>query len=121
MASLSPGNRKALATVHDHHVSPRFDMTLEVVIAEKGPDGEVVDEKHFLLPEPSAEEICTIIQNERIHDVICGGIEDAYCQYLEWKKVKVYYNVIGPVDQVIRKWRRDSLSSDMIFRTDKPV
>jgi len=117
MGSYSyPGNTRVLVTVQDQQVSFRFDMTIEVIIAEKGEDGGILDRKYFLLPESSAEELCNIIQNEKVHEVICGGIKDEYYQYLVWKKVAVFCNIIGPVEKCLDAWGRGVLVDDTIFR-----
>jgi len=60
--------------------------------------------------------LCNIIQNENVHEVICGGIEDEYYQYLSWKKVAVFCNIIGPVEKCLDAWRRGVLVDDTIFR-----
>ncbi|RQD60267.1 NifB/NifX family molybdenum-iron cluster-binding protein [Desulfonatronovibrio magnus] len=108
--------RRVLVTVHDHDVSPRFDMTLEVLIVEKSDNGLILDQKNLLLSEPSAEELCSIVQSERVQDVICGGIEEEFFQYLTWKKIRVFDNVIGPADVAVEAWRLDELKEDTIFR-----
>lgn len=117
ISSFSSDNERVLITVHDAFVSPRFDMSFEIIVAEKGPGNDVdaIDKKYFLLSEPSTEELVRTIQNEGVHAVICGGIEDEHYQYLTWKKIKVYCNVIGPFDKVLEAWASGRLSEDMIF------
>ena len=113
-----PGVTRVLITVQDHQVSFRFDMTLEVIIAEKDDVGRILDEKYFLLSGSSAEELCNVIQNENVHEVICGGIEDEYYQYLSWKKVTVFCNIIGSVESCLEAWRRGVLVEDTIFNSN---
>lgn len=112
----TPENSRALITIHDHYISPRFDLTLEVLIVEKSSDGQIADRKNLLLSEPSAEEICNIVQNESVQDVICGGLDEEFYQYLTWKKVTVYDNIIGPLDLVLDAWQKGRLTQDKIFR-----
>ncbi|RQD64707.1 MAG: dinitrogenase iron-molybdenum cofactor biosynthesis protein [Desulfonatronovibrio sp. MSAO_Bac4] len=112
----NPENIRALVTVHDHNISPRFDHTLEVLIVEKSSDGRIVDRKNLLLSEPSAEEVCNIVQTESVRDVICGGLDEEFYQYLTWKKITVYDNIIGPVDSVLNAWQKNRLKQDKIFR-----
>ncbi|WP_028573932.1 NifB/NifX family molybdenum-iron cluster-binding protein [Desulfonatronovibrio hydrogenovorans] len=112
----SHGNQRVLITVHDHDISPRFDYTLEVLIVEKDGEGQIVDKKNLLLSEPSAEEICNLVQTENVQAVICGGIEADYYQYLTWKKVLVFDNIMGPVSRVLEAWTEGVLKEDTIFR-----
>lgn len=115
---FSSESERVLVTVQDHQVSPRFDMTLEIIIAEKGLEGGTLNEKYFLLAEPSAEELCNLIQKENVQAVICGGIEEEYYQYLTWKKVKVFCNVIGPAGKGLLSWAGGVLAEDTIFQAD---
>lgn len=56
------------------------------------------------------------MQNESVQDVICGGLDEEFYQYLTWKKVTVYDNIIGPLDLVLDAWQKGRLTQDKIFR-----
>ncbi len=92
---------KILFTVLGDDVSPRFDLTAEVVIVQVE-DGKVTKEpRTILLPAASDEELCGLIIKEDVSLVVCGGIEEVHCEYLTWKKVKVIDNIIGPYQKAL--------------------
>uniref|UniRef100_A0A7V5XH27 Dinitrogenase iron-molybdenum cofactor biosynthesis domain-containing protein n=1 Tax=Thermodesulfobacterium geofontis TaxID=1295609 RepID=A0A7V5XH27_9BACT len=103
---------KILITVEKDWVSPRFDLTREVLIAEN--KGEKI--RTVILPRPSAEELCSFILTENVDIVVCGGIEETYYQYLLWKKVKVIDRVIGPVKEVLKRVVQNRLREGKIIR-----
>ncbi len=97
-------------------VAPRFDLATEVLIA-RAREGRLVGEPRIvLLPGPSADELCSLVVQESVTDVICGGIEDAHYQYLAWKKVRVVDRVIGSWEGVLRLFLADGLSPGTIVR-----
>jgi hypothetical protein len=69
-----------------------------------------------LLPGPSADALCSLVLEEGITDVACGGIEDAHYQYLRWKKVRVLDRVIGSWEGVLRLFLRDELRPGAVVR-----
>lgn len=92
---------KILITVRGDFVSPRFDMSSEVLIAACY-DGQLLEEpRSLILSETSAEIICDLALREDIKVVICGGIEEQHHQFLTWKKITVFDSVIGPHDKVL--------------------
>jgi len=103
---------KILITVEKDWVSPRFDLTREVLIAEN--KGEKI--RTVILPRPSVEELCSFILTENVDIVVCGGIEETYYQYLLWKKVKVIDRVIGPVKEVLKRVVQNRLREGKIIR-----
>lgn len=106
---------KIMITVRGDFVSPRFDMSSEVIIAACY-DGKMLDEPHSLiLSDISAEVICNLVIREGIGMVICGGIEEQHYQFLTWKKVTVYDCVIGPHAQVLEMALSDTLESGIIL------
>ena len=69
-------------------VSPRFDKSLEVIIATCY-DQQLLEEPHSLvLSNVTAEVICDLALKEKIDIVICGGIEEQHYQFLIWKKIR---------------------------------
>ena len=86
---------KILMTVQGDHVAPRFDLTTELVIA-RAEDGELqAPPRSIIMDRSSPEALCSMIMEENITAVVCGGIEDRYYQFLSWKKIAIYDNVIG--------------------------
>jgi hypothetical protein len=91
-----------MITTRGDFVSPRFDMSLEVIIATCY-DRQLLEEPHTLvLSKVSAEVICDLALKEKIDIVICGGIEEQHYQFLIWKKIIVFDSVIGPHVKVLR-------------------
>jgi predicted Fe-Mo cluster-binding NifX family protein len=86
---------KILVTVNKSHISPRFDLTIETLIAACEDNHLVTPFRTLLLTRPSADELCSLIMKENIDIIICGGIEEKHLKYLTWKKVKVIHSVIG--------------------------
>ncbi len=108
----SSGRRqKVLVTLYDHDISPRFDLTTEVLIIELDREGAVTTERTVVLPHASAEELCHLILMEGINSVICGGIEEQFYQYLAWKKIKVMDSVMGPWSKALSLFRKGELVS----------
>lgn len=92
---------KILLTLRDKDIAPRFDLTTEVLIAETDQQKTVGSRRNILLPGPSGDELCSLIIKEDISLVVCGGIEEAFFQYLVWKKITVIDRVIGPAEEAL--------------------
>ena len=103
--------RKVLLTLYDHDISPRFDLTTEVLIIDLDREGAVITERTIVLPHASAEELCHLILVEGITAVICGGIEEQFYQYLTWKKINVMDSVMGPWSKALSLFRKRELKS----------
>lgn len=88
-------SNKVLVTLLGDEISPRFDLTTEVLTVTVNDDGSVARERTVVLPHASAEDLCTFILSESVEVVICGGIEEEFFQYLTWKKVEVIDSVMG--------------------------
>lgn len=112
--------RKVLICLHGNDVTPRFDLTTEVVIASIRENGGVEEEKTVVLPQASAEKLCHMILTENVDTVICGGIEEEYFQYLSWKRVNVLDSVIGPSNVVLDCFRNGALQAgDILFEREE--
>jgi len=111
--------RRLLVVVQDRRVAPRFDLAMEVYLAQEGADGG----KTLILGQTSAEKLCHLIVGGDFTEVVCGGIEDEHYQYLTWKKVRVLDSVIGPLDWVLDRWRQGCLQAGDIYERlgDRPV
>lgn len=108
-------SRKVLITILGDNVSPRFDMTTEVVMFRLTEDGAVTDQRTMVLQQSSPEDLCQLIVSEDVQIVVCGGIEEEYYQYLTWKKLDVYDSVVGPFAEVISRLRNNSLEPGLIL------
>ncbi|MGW8195320.1 MAG: NifB/NifX family molybdenum-iron cluster-binding protein [Desulforhopalus sp.] len=106
---------KVMITVRGDFVSPRFDMSSEVIIAAYY-DRRLLEEPHSLiLSDVSAEMICNLALREDIGVVICGGIEDQHHKFLTWRKITVIDSVIGPHVDALELVLQDKLSSNTIL------
>ncbi|TKB24400.1 hypothetical protein FCL47_18115 [Desulfopila sp. IMCC35006] len=100
---------KIMMTTRGDYISPRFDMSAEVIIATCY-DRQLLEEPHSLvLSEMSAELLCDLVLKENIGVVVCGGIEEEHYQFLIWKKIMVFDAVIGPHAEVLRLVMDNSL------------
>jgi hypothetical protein len=104
--------RTILVVAQEGEVAPRFDLALEAVVFTENEETR----QNLVLPQSSAEELCHLIMKENVQDVVCGGIEDEYFQYLTWKKVRVLDNVVGPVDWVLGRWKSGQLQAGDMYR-----
>lgn len=90
---------KLLIPVQGDFVAQRFDLATEIIIAEFDKSGQMVGEpKTIIMERASDDELCQMIVDLNITDVICGGIEEQHYNFLTWKKVTVY-------DSIIANWR----------------
>jgi hypothetical protein len=97
-------------------VAPRFDLATEVLIARTRRGRLAGEPRVVLLPGPSADQLCSLILEEGVTDVVCGGIEDAHHQYLTWKKVRVMDRVIGSWEGVLVLFLAKELRPGAIVR-----
>jgi predicted Fe-Mo cluster-binding NifX family protein len=106
---------KVLICLYGNEVSPRFDLTREVLIAVIDKNAAVREEREVVLPHASVEMLCHMILNEEVQVVICGGIEEEYYQYLKWKNVEVLDSVIGDYKTVLQRIAQGRLKSGDIL------
>lgn len=107
---------KILITLYGNDISPRFDLTTEVLIVNLDKTSGAREEKIVVLQQSSSEQLCNLIVKDGIQTVICGGIEDEYYQYLNWKKVQVIDSVIGSYKNVLRHFFEGTIQSGDIVR-----
>ena len=87
---------KLLIPVQGDFVAQRFDLATEIIIAEFDKSGQIAGEpKTIIMERPSDDELCQMIVDLNITDVICGGIEEQHYNFLIWKKVTVYDSIIA--------------------------
>ena len=102
-------SRRIIMPLFGSEVAPRFDMALEVLTAKFAAPDNVFDEKVLILPEASAERLCHLIISVEETTLICGGIEQEHFDYLTWKQIEVIDNVIGPSDEVLKRFAEGRL------------
>ncbi len=89
--------RKLLLPIQGDFIAPRFDLATEIIVV-RFEDGKVVGEpRNFIMDSPSDEELCQMIVELNITDVVCGGIEEMHYNFLIWKKVNV-------IDSIVADW-----------------
>lgn len=108
-------SKKILITVWNDDITPRFDLTSEVVVATIGDDGSIKDNKNIVLAHESAEELCQLILDSEIETVICGGIEEKFYEYLVWKKIEVFDSVMGPWESALENYGLGNLKAGSIL------
>ena len=96
-------------------VSPRFDLSSEVVIAACYDQQLLEDPRILVLAEVSAEILCNLALKENVSIVICGGIEEEHYQFLTWKKIVVIDSVIGLHGDVLQLAVNNQLKSGVIL------
>ncbi|MFH1137748.1 MAG: dinitrogenase iron-molybdenum cofactor biosynthesis protein [Pseudomonadota bacterium] len=106
---------KALVTLAEDDVAPRFDLATEVLTAVVPPTGPLQKERTMVLPRASAEDLCRLILSEGVQVVICGGIEAEFYEYLTWKKIKVLDSIIGPWPRVLRELQLGRLEAGSVL------
>lgn len=106
---------KIMITTRGDFVSPRFDVSSEVIIATCY-DRQLLEEpRSLILSNISAETICDLAIKEGIQVIICGGIEEQHYQFLTWKKITVWDSVIGPHEKVLERAMSNTLQSGTIL------
>jgi predicted Fe-Mo cluster-binding NifX family protein len=108
-------SNKILITLIESDVSPRFDLTTEVLISSLGVDGSIEENKTMVLAHESPEDLCQLILTEEVNVVICGGIEEEFFDYLTWKKVRVLDSVMGPWERALDRFRSGDLEAGSIL------
>jgi hypothetical protein len=113
---IAPARVNLLVPLSGEVVAPRFDAASEVLIARVRKGRLAGEPRIVLLPGPSADALCSLVLEEGITDVACGGIEDAHYQYLGWKKVRVVDRVIGSWEAVLRLFLAGELRPGTVIR-----
>ncbi len=92
---------KILITIRGDYISPRFDLTSEVIIATCYDRKLVEEPRSIILSEFSSEKLCDVALKESANVIVCGGIEEQYYKFLTWKKIEVIDSVIGPHERIL--------------------
>jgi len=93
---------KIMITIRGDFVSPRFDLSSEVIIATYYDQQLMEEPRSLLLADVSAEILCDLALKENVAIVVCGGIEEEHYQFLTWKKITVIDAVIGPYPDALQ-------------------
>ena len=93
---------KIMITTCGDFVTPRFDLSSEVIIATYYDQQLMEEPRPLILAEVSAEILCELALKEKVAIVVCGGIEEQHYQFLTWKKITVIDAVIGPYTDVLQ-------------------
>ena len=108
-------SRKVLIPLLRDEVHPRFDLAVEVMLAELTEDGGQ-RQRILVLPHASADELCDLILREGVGTVVCGGLEEEYYHYLRWKRVEVIDGVAGEAALALERYKAGALrSGDILF------
>lgn len=106
---------KVMITTRGDFVSPRFDLSAEVIIATYY-DRQLMEEpRSLLLAEVSAEILCDLALKEKVATVVCGGIEEEHYQFLVWKKITVIDSIIGGYLGVLQLITDNTLTPNTIL------
>lgn len=106
---------KILITARGDFVSPRIDLSPEVIIAAYY-DGQLLEEpRSIIVSDVSSEIICELALQENVATFVCGGIEDQYYQFLTWKRIRVIDAVVGPHGDVLRMAVNNTLQPGIIL------
>ena len=106
-----------LLTIAGDNISPRFDMTSEILIAQTDGKNLIDKPRTILLNKTTSEDMCELIIKENTDCLICGGIEERYYKYLQWKKTQVIESIIGSSKEALERAIDRKLSPGAIFKT----
>ena len=116
---MSKKTPKALVTILEKDIAPRFDLATEVLVSSADANQKAEKNRAIVLARESEEDLCRLILDEEIEVVICGGIEQDILDYLKWKNVRVLDSVMGPWKRALKRFREGKLASGaMLF--DRP-
>jgi len=106
---------KVMVAILNEDVAPRFDLTVEAIIAEVE-DGKLTHKpRELVLSEPSGDELCGLAVSEAVDLVVCGGIDEVHYEYLNWKKIRIIDGVIGPYQKALELLKRNRLKPNMVI------
>jgi len=103
-------SHKIMVPLHNDEVAPRFDLATDVLLVKLRSDGEI-SERIIVLPQASADDLCALATSDHTDAVVCGGIDDEHYQYLKWKGIEVFDDVIGPIVEVMQTYKAGKLNS----------
>ncbi len=116
MAAVNTGIKtfKAVITLWDQFVSPRFDLSPELLVAIIQ-DQRTVKTRTVIPACASADENCRLILAEGAKVVVTGGIQRRYFEYMQWKKVRVLDSVMGPWEKALQLLELGELTPEAVL------
>lgn len=105
-----------LIPLYRDEIAPRFDLAGEVLLVTLDAQGAETARSGVVLAHASSEDLCRMALEEKVRAVICNGIDEEFWQYLRWKRIEVIDNVMGPVDEALRRFSAGVLRpGDILF------
>jgi len=105
----------ALCT-HNSRIAPKYyDATALVLVTIH--NGTVEHRRDIAVETLTPDELCTLVRHMKVDVVICGGIRKDYQEKLKEASIELIYNVIGNVDDVVKKFLEGRLYTGEIVRT----
>ncbi len=104
----------ALCTINGR-IAPKYydDIELLIVTIHNG----IITERKLIAAEAlNPDELCTLILYLKMDVIICGGIIKSYQKKLQDYSVQLIFNVIGNVDDVLRRFMEGQLQSGDVVK-----
>ncbi|HKI49052.1 MAG TPA: NifB/NifX family molybdenum-iron cluster-binding protein [Desulfobacteria bacterium] len=99
---------KVALTVWENRISPLFDATRTLLIAEIC-NGKVIEKHRLPLDCISPFARAATLEELGIVTLICGGVSDFFAKLIEARNIQIISFVAGRVDEVIDAFLRDGL------------
>ena len=94
---------KVAIPTFNSRVSPRFDFAEKVLIATIE-DGKVVDREHFSLTNLNTIRRSSLLREQKVSVVICGGISNFSVRLLSENGIEVIPLVAGELEDVLEQF-----------------
>jgi predicted Fe-Mo cluster-binding NifX family protein len=94
---------KVAIPTFNSRVSPRFDFAAKVLIATIE-NGKVVDREHFALTNLNTIRRCSLLREQGVAVVICGGISNFSVRLLSENGIEVIPLVAGELEDVLEQF-----------------
>jgi len=109
-------SKKILVTLYRNEVSPRFDLASEVLLVTVDAAGKEAKRQELVLAHSSADDLCDLILDREVSEVITGGMEEEHYHYLRWKRLTVLDGIAGLAEDALARHLRGELEpGDILF------
>ena len=106
---------KVAIPTFNSRVSPRFDFAAKVLIATIE-NGKIVDREHFSLTNLNTIRRSSLLREQEVVVVICGGISNFSVRLLSENGIEVIPLISGELEDVLEQFARGHLvASPMSF------
>ncbi len=105
---------KIAIPVHGSRVMPRFGCTREIIIVTVE-NNTLVGQKRVMLTEERLFSLPSVLTEEQVSVVICGGIHPRFQHILRQGNIEVVWGVIGDWEEVLRAYLAGTLQSNPMF------